>query len=222
MPKAQVMQQLRSILTWFRQALCPHKCLVCRREGVVLCDQHDQLPAAILPPLDMFKPLDGLYAVTDYHYPASRALVKFLKFHRHRAPGCIMAEHLQFLVPWERWPQATVVPLPLHWWRGHQRGFNQSALLGRAAADFLNLDYDHQSFRRLKLTRQQAKLSKAERAKNMNGAFAWCGPDPGPPIVILIDDVCTTGSTLKAAAKALKKAGAVKVIGVVFAYQSLN
>jgi len=114
------------------------------------------------------------------------------------------------------------MPLPLHWWRRHQRGFNQSTLLARRVAEFLEAPYDENSFKRVKITRQQARLSKLERRKNMDNAFAWTAQGPPPETVILIDDVCTTGETLQAAAKTLKKAGAKKVIGVVFAYQSLN
>lgn len=216
------MKHLYLVLIWWKGALFPHKCLVCRKEGIVLCSAHSDLPTAVLPPLSAFPELDGLYGVTSYTEPSGKALVHWLKFYRHRAPVEVMVEHLQERIPWDQWPFATIVPLPLHWWRGHQRGFNQSALLARGVAGFWEMALNEKDFKRVKITEQQARLSKLERQKNMQGAFAWKGVNPPPKTVILLDDVCTTGASLQAAAKALKYAGAKRVIGVVFCVSILR
>ncbi|MFI5308347.1 MAG: ComF family protein [Polyangiales bacterium] len=99
-----------------------------------------------------------------------------------------------------------VMPLPLHRARLRERGFNQSALLARPVARALGLPLDVSSLRRLRLTRDQAGLARAERAENVLGAFVVLGK-PRPERVLLIDDVRTTGATLASAASALLDRG---------------
>lgn len=189
----------------------------------MLCGQHQSFKRPVVPAGVKFKHLDRLYAATDYHQLNSQKLVQFLKFYGHRYTTNIMAQQLLEQVPAQVWAEATVIPLPLHWTRRWQRGFNQSALLAQnLQVKQPSLKIQSQDFKRVRLTKQQARLSRAERLKNMQHAFAWNGPTKPPASVILLDDVSTTGSTLEAAAQALKAAGAKQVTGVVFAYQSLG
>lgn len=187
----------------------------------MLCETHERFTAPILPPLTDFKALHGVYAAADYHQVNTRALVRFLKFHRHRYTAQVMARVLLEALPPHVWENSVVVPLPLHWTRRWTRGFNQSDILAQTLVEvYPGLQLCTQ-LKRTRWTRQQARLSRRQRLNNMTGAFAWEGKKP-PKRVILLDDVCTTGSTLQAAAQALKKAGAKQVVGVVFAYQSLQ
>jgi len=213
---------LQNFLVWWQQALLPHKCLVCREEGVILCDTHKNFTAAKLPLLTKFLLLDGLQATTDYAQPNAAQLVKFLKFYGHRYTAKLMAEQIIASVPSHILKNAVIAPIPLHWWRRWQRGFNQSALIAQAMVELQPSLKITAGLTRNRLTRQQARLSRAERIKNMQQAFIWKASEQPPVRVILLDDVCTTGSTLQAASKTLKKAGAQQVIGVVFAYQRLS
>ena len=110
-----------------------------------------------------------------------------------------------------------VVPVPLHWWRRRRRGFNQAALL----AARLGLPVCH-ALRRRRRTRPQAGLHAGERRTNVAGAFtlAWryrwprvraaAGLVPQPLtglVVVLVDDVSTTGATGAACARVLREAG---------------
>jgi len=102
-----------------------------------------------------------------------------------------------------------VAPVPLHWRRKWQRGFNQSELLGRAIGRARGIPVRN-VLRRGVATRAQAGLSNAQRRENVAGAFRARRRVAGLR-VLLIDDVMTTGATLGACARALKKAGAKSV-----------
>jgi ComF family protein len=101
-----------------------------------------------------------------------------------------------------------VVPVPLHPRRERERGFNQADDLARG----LGLPVVR-ALRRERPTAPQVGLSREERAANVHGAFIHCGEDPfqQPPVIVLVDDVMTTGATLEACARVLKSAGAADV-----------
>jgi ComF family protein len=104
-----------------------------------------------------------------------------------------------------------VVPMPLHWRRRWQRGFNQSELLAREIARRWNVPV-LRAVRRTRPTQPQAGLTSAQRRKNVQGAFA---PKRNVTLkgmrILLVDDVLTTGATASACARALKRAGALQV-----------
>jgi len=111
-----------------------------------------------------------------------------------------------------------VVPVPLYRVRRWRRGFNQalalSAELGREAA----IRSEPSVLRRTRATQPQAGLSYAERKRNVAGAFVVRKPDRvANKTVLVVDDVMTTGATLDACARALKKAGARSVLGLTVA-----
>ncbi|HMN85673.1 MAG TPA: ComF family protein, partial [Bauldia sp.] len=113
-----------------------------------------------------------------------------------------------------------VVPVPLHrrrlWWRK----FNQSAALADGVASAAGRRFAPSALVRVKATRQQVGLSGAERDRNVAGAFR-VNPDARGEIagrrVLLVDDVYTTGATVKAATRALLRSGASAVDVLVFA-----
>ena len=104
-----------------------------------------------------------------------------------------------------------IVPLPLHWWKRMQRGFNQSELLSRELSLRTGIPM-LPLVRRRRATPAQAGLTSAQRRQNMRGAFEVRNPSQvDGRTLLLIDDVMTTGSTVNACAKALKSAGAARV-----------
>lgn len=113
-----------------------------------------------------------------------------------------------------------VVPVPLHSGRLFRRRFNQSAELARAIARRRGLEFAPTSLVRVRSTRSQVGLGPEERRTNVRGAFQ-VRPDRDGSVrgrrVLLVDDVFTTGATVSAATRALKRAGARDVDVLVFA-----
>lgn len=101
-----------------------------------------------------------------------------------------------------------IVPVPLHKKKEKQRGYNQSERIAVGLANRLAIKVDVTLLQRQRFTVTQTRLNKEERQKNMADAFkVICGQQPTYRHVLLIDDVLTTGATLKACAIALQKAG---------------
>ena len=103
----------------------------------------------------------------------------------------------------------TIVPVPLHDTRLAQRGFNQSLLLARELAKRVGTKVDYLSLVRTRHTPPQVNLKRKERLDNVKGAFSVKNPSmlKGKK-VLLMDDVYTTGATVRECSKILKKSGA--------------
>jgi ComF family protein len=164
-------------------------------------------------------PFQRLRAVAVYDALSGR-IVQGLKYHDRtdiaKSVGTMMARVASEFVG----AVDVVVPIPLHRRRLWQRRFNQSALLAEAVAAGLALPHEPQCLLRIRATRQQVGLKAAARADNVRGALA-VAPGARPAIagrrILLVDDVYTTGATVKAATRALLRGGAASVEVVVFA-----
>jgi ComF family protein len=106
-----------------------------------------------------------------------------------------------------------VMPVPLHRIKLRERGFNQAESIARGVARVANIPLETKAVRRKRHTRTQTLLSIDERRENMADAFASVrnGLVEGKS-VLLVDDVITTGSTTSACARALRNAGAARII----------
>jgi ComF family protein len=148
-----------------------------------------------------------------------RAIV-MLKFERMEPLGAWFADRLWETVKRDGKAFAAdiVVPVPLHRQRERERGYNQADLVARPLARRLGLPYRAVLLVRTRPRPDKQVLSLSERWESVRGAFAT---RPGSQVdnlrVLLVDDVMTTGATLDACARALRKAGAKSVIGLTVA-----
>ena len=148
------------------------------------------------------------------HTGTMRRLVHHLKFHdRHdgrRLLGRWLAEAGRELIA----DAELIVPVPLARWRLFTRRFNQAALLGRELSRLSGVPIDPLVLRRRRNTPSQVGLTEDQRRRNVAGAFA-IGRRRARIIegrrVLLIDDVVTTGATVSACARVLRRAGAARV-----------
>lgn len=166
--------------------------------------------------------LDGLWSLGIYQ-GSLREAIKQLKYGKVSGLAEVLVDILveywakfqPFVLDQIKNDQAegwVVTPVPLHWWRGNSRGFNQSALIGQILSKKLGLDYCD-SLKRILYTKPQVKLKGYDRHQNIRNAFAL-SPNISiskSPNILLLDDVWTTGSTLTECCHILKKNGAKKV-----------
>lgn len=140
-----------------------------------------------------------------------RELIHLYKYGRVQTLAKPLADLLAAALPREERFDA-VTPVPLHWRRQWQRGFNQSDLLARITARRYGIPVVR-ALGRVHATLTQAGLSNTRRRQNVAAAFQTRrgGRAVEGKRILLIDDVMTTGSTAAACALALKRAGAAKV-----------
>ena len=112
-----------------------------------------------------------------------------------------------------------LVPVPLHKKQFAKRQYNQSAVLAAHLNKATGIPSAPKILARIRETRPQYTLNKQERAENIKHAFQVKDgyPLPGAKILV-IDDICTTGSTINECARVLKQAGASEVHGLVLAH----
>jgi len=215
--------------------LWPGHCLICREPaavaGIDLCHacrrslpwQRTACPTCALP-LAASAPACGRCQRRPPPVAATRAAFRYeppfdhllprLKFHDDLAAGrlcaTLMAEALVEALADGPRPDA-LVPLPLHRARLRRRGFDQSLELARPLARTLGVPLRDDVLFRVRDTAPQSRLDAPARRRNLRGAFAVHAERPLPAHIALIDDVMTTGTTLHAAAEALRRAGVARV-----------
>lgn len=197
--------------------LFPPRCVSCTAPGSWWCVDCDRRVVPIGARLVPGGGLDALLAAAAHRDPVTH-LVKALKYRHAKAVVPVMAARLRPLVSGleQRVPRGNplLVPVPLHPRRLRERGHNQSALIAEALSESTGLPLST-ALIRTRHTRAQTGLGRAERRRNVEGAFEWTGGSLRGTTVVLVDDVCTTGATLAACASACRDAGAAAVWGLV-------
>ena len=223
------------LLNWLLELIYPTRCVSCGKRGKLFCEEcgGKLFPLSLFSCLvcgkpalggfthsacqDRFTPERALSAFS-YRGPA-RSLVKALKYRGLRRVAEVMADlTLEDLA--EKGitfgKRAWVVPIPLSFLRQNERGFNQAELFAQSLAKSLKIKILPSLLRRVKNTPSQTTLSREERSHNIQGVFAATRRIRKKDI-LLVDDVLTTGSTAREAAKTLKKKGANQVWVLTFA-----
>lgn len=216
---------MRAWLTFFADLLFPPRCVGCGRAKEFLClTCEDLLRRASLPP----EP--NVVALYDYSDRRVRRAIWYLKYRgvhslAERLTGNLYAVLIEYLAEIDSYyPHAepwVLIPVPLHPKRLAERGYNQAALIARALAARQPESFDlrERAVRKVRATKSQvSQASREARAANLKNAFELTAPaELVGRRVILVDDVYTTGSTLRELAKTIRAAGAARIVKVALA-----
>ncbi|MET0815324.1 MAG: ComF family protein [Pseudoxanthomonas sp.] len=154
-------------------------------------------------------PLTQTHAVFVYGFPLDRLVPRF-KFHNDLPAGRLMSELMVQGCRHLPRPEA-LVPVPLHATRLRQRGYDQALDLARPLANALQVPLLCDALARARATAPQSELDAGARQRNLRRAFDIRAGASLPEHVVLVDDVMTTGATLEAAARSLRRAGVARV-----------
>lgn len=214
---------------------------MCHKPGTPLCDDCRRDFPRVTPPICQLcgqltdassvycqhcrrAPLaiEGIRSVFIFESGVRQAIHQ-LKYHNHQSLAVPLAQLMADYWRENSMPVDLIVSVPLHSARQRERGYNQADLLARAFGRMVDMSVGAVGLRRVRHTRSQMSLNAADRRENVHGAFTYRTLDGGDTSdvsgqrVLLIDDVCTTGSTLEACSVALKAAGASHVWGFTLA-----
>lgn len=225
--------RLRHWLAFVWDVVFPPVCVHCRRMGPILCSdcrgQMVAVPDSICFRCGRFQkfavehahdglcqecrqhpsPVAQMRAPLRYQSPLDQVIHRF-KYEGYFALAEPLAEYLT--TGWPAWEQPLdlVLPIPLHPRRQRRRGYNQSALLARPLSQALGIAFAPMALHRVRHTIPQVGLGPEERRDNVRGAFS-ADPCVAGHHILLVDDVLTTGATMRSAAEALLSAGAASV-----------
>jgi ComF family protein len=224
------------VYSWLDRAcggLLPPRCVLCggrgQRPSLDICSacegdlpvhaviddlpSHDPTSGAVLAETQSTdpRPCDRLFAAFEYASPVD-VLVHALKYRGQLATGRVLGVLLgDRIVRYRLHLDVDVVlPVPLHPARHAERGFNQSAELGRWVAREVGRRFREGAVIRVRHTGPQVGLRLDERRTNLAGAFSCTASLAGLRVAV-VDDVLTTGSTARAIATALRQVGATSV-----------
>lgn len=215
-------------------ALFPPVCASCKSEGEFLCARclgalaKRKIGKVVLRPrASEFESLSGVIYALDYaKNPQIRAAIKQFKYkfteELARPFAKLIVEKIGEL-EMSKGRRLVLVPVPLHAKRLRERGFNQAEVIAQAIrAQFPQGVCEVENLLvRPKETKQQARLGKSERQENLKDAFIMnkkiVHKIGNGNLYFVVDDVCTTGSTLDSCARVLKGGGIARVYGLVIA-----
>lgn len=219
--------------------LFPRRCASCRKQGSYLCTNCFALLSfdTRLPCFRCNRPsfdglthpgcrgrytLDGMFAAMVY----TRVVKKLIAAYKYKPyvsdlTNILGALFIEGILEEEsllsRMQSKTVfVPIPLHKVKLRMRGYNHAGLLADELSKYFHLPKKNLLLR-AKPTRSQFGLAREARLENLKDAFQL-RPESQTETVILVDDIVTTGTTFREAAKVLKMAGAREVYGIALAH----
>jgi len=206
------LKQVRQFINSALQVIYPSLCRTCDRiilPQSVFCTACIQ---EIKPIVSIFLPLTSgmsmpVFAAGAYQGPLKALVLR--KFGGDMLASKQLAHVMLATMPFDSISADLVIPIPLHWWRYAQRGYNQAVIMAREIGKELQVPASSMLVRS-KRTSFQSRLDPEERRQNVFDAFAfhpWYRIKSMPNLqgkhVVLVDDLCTTGATLISAGKTL-------------------
>ncbi len=235
--------KLIHIFKRFLDLLFPQKCLGCGISGAIICESclmsfppflaENKSPHLLAgysgrwgdKPPNLSK-IDEIFAATSYENKIVKNTIWLFKYRNVKA----LAEPLSILIVKKIGDKIThlisnasqtavIIPIPLSRKKLKKRGYNQAEILGKCLSDKLSIKIETDVLYKTKETISQVEIKdRDKRLKNIQGVFAVKNPEIiRNKIIILVDDITTTGATLNEASRVLKQAGSGKIIGLTVA-----
>ncbi len=238
------MRAMRTVLRILRNLVCPKRCIFCRSilkltaEGRVCFDCSGKLPFYIAAPhckrcgrpvSDQNKyceecagksaEFSALYAPFLYTEPVRGAILRY-KNEDYRGYAKTFAQYMAVILEYENKKTNFdyIVAVPPRIGRIRKINYDQVSLLAQCLSREIDVPFLRDVLKQKEKRQKQSSLSATERSENVKGNFAVKKPEEiTGKTILLVDDVCTTGSTLRECAKMLKRAGAKSVHCLVIA-----
>ncbi|MBU1159824.1 ComF family protein [Patescibacteria group bacterium] len=214
---------MKKLLNIVLNLIFPQKCLGCGKENETICPKclaQINFPSLIEQ--------NNIFSAADYNDEVIKKTLWQLKYKGRKGLSEPLAElifqRLKSKITWSDW---LIIPVPLHKNRLKARGFNQSELIAQKLAEKIqtsdvgakNIGCLTNVLYKIKETPAQVSIkNRKDRLRNLQGAFEVKNPELIQSAnILLIDDISTTGATMKECKKILRSAGAKKIIGIVVA-----
>jgi ComF family protein len=198
----------------------PPSCAGCGRVDAIWCSRcHAQLESLPVERLLQSLPVTAVHAElrvisTGWHTELLQTAVQALKYENLPLLAQPLGKRLASALSETGWSVDLIIPVPMHESRLSTRGYNQAALLADELGTIVGLSVETDALQRLRDTRSQVGLSRTERLDNMAEAFHANEAQVRDRTILLIDDVATTGATLRGCADALYADGAALVFAL--------
>ena len=201
---------LDKLLDWIYKK----RCYFCKssKEAVKMCskcyEELDFLPAQINRIVEGKK----VYCAGIYSKNLQK-LIRGLKYHNQPDLAYFLAKFMfEYFSKITDRKNFIIIPVPIFPKREKSRKYNHMNLVGEELARFMGCDINTNLIKRIKDTKPQYKLKKAERMKNLSGAFEVNKENYKGGTILLIDDICTTGSTFEEMIKEFQKNGIKDIV----------
>lgn len=205
-----MLQKLSNLLDWIYKK----KCYFCRssKEAVKMCskcyDDMDFLPVQINRIIEGKK----VYCAGVYSKNLQK-LIRGLKYHNQKDLAYYLAKFMaEYFSKITDKTDFEIIPVPIYPKREKKRKYNHMNLVGEELARLTNNSLNKNLIKRVKDTKPQYKLKRHERLQNLNEAFEVDKSNYTGKTLLLIDDICTTGSTFEEMIKEFAKHGITDII----------
>lgn len=205
-----MLQKLSNLLDWIYKK----KCYFCRssKEAVKMCskcyDDMDFLPVQINRIIEGKK----VYCAGVYSKNLQK-LIRGLKYHNQKDLAYYLAKFMaEYFSKITDKTDFEIIPVPIYPKREKKRKYNHMNLVGEELARITSNSLNKNLIKRVKDTKPQYKLKRHERLQNLNGAFEVDKSNYTGKFLLLIDDICTTGSTFEEMIKEFAKYGITDII----------
>lgn len=205
-----MLQKLSNLLDWIYKK----KCYFCKssKEAVKMCskcyDDMDFLPVQINRIIEGKK----VYCAGVYSKNLQK-LIRGLKYHNQKDLAYYLAKFMaEYFSKITDKTDFEIIPVPIYPKREKKRKYNHMNLVGEELARITSNSLNKNLIKRVKDTKPQYKLKRHERLQNLNGAFEVDKSNYTGKSLLLIDDICTTGSTFEEMIKEFAKHGITDII----------